>query len=144
MDQHRLNIVGETIPRRDSEQKDRETGKSQSPLKYLRCVSSFKLGVNREETRIISILMNTTCICYFYGHGCLNTSKGVIDLLYFLLSVFVPQIFFSNSVSHYYTCSSLWHFLQLLTSCTLQATIYLQVSAFLIFIVTVGDISSLL
>ena len=49
---------------------------------------------------IISTLTNSTCICYLYGHGCLNTSKGVIYLCYPLLSALVSQIFFSNSVSH--------------------------------------------
>jgi len=65
---------------------------------------------------IIPTLMNFTCICYFYGHGCLNASDGIIYLCYCLLSVLVQQIFFSNSVS-FYTNSSLWHFL---TSSTLK------------------------
>ena len=71
----------------------------------------------------ISTLTNITCIFYLYSHGCLNASDGIIYLRYRLLSALVvPQMFFSISVSHY-TRSSLWHFLQLLTSCTLQAAI---------------------
>ena len=53
---------------------------------------------------------------------CLKAKDGIIYLHYHLLSMLVPQIFFSNSISHY-THSSLWCTLQLPISCTLQAAI---------------------
>jgi hypothetical protein len=71
---------------------------------------------------IILALTNFSCIYYLYGHTCLNANIGVIYLRYRLLSMLVPQIFFSNSVS-YCTHSSLWCILQFLTSCTVWAAI---------------------